>query len=176
MPPGGELRHPIAEVWSRPWAGTRPTIKPVPPESHLPGTASSKRRRGAGGARGKRAHLGGSEGLADGPSGEPRTGAGFSPRREPGGAEEEDGPLSLHRGSVAPQRPRRQVQTPWPEVSENPVLITWRTPQNPPVSGPDLPPISGRAARQQSDWKTAACLVTETWKRCTPSSPQSRLR
>ena len=73
----------------------RPTIKPVPPEAHLPGTASSKRRRGAGGARGKRAHLGGSEGLADGLSGEPRTGAGFSPRREPGGAEEEDGPLSL---------------------------------------------------------------------------------
>ena len=89
MPPGGELRHPIAEVWSRPWAGTRPTIKPVPPESHLPGTASSKRRRGAGGARGKRAHLGGSEGLADGLSGEPRTGAGFSPRREPGGADDE---------------------------------------------------------------------------------------
>ena len=95
MPPDGELRHPIAELWSRPWAGMRPTVKPVPPEAHLPGTASSKRRRGAGGARGKRAHLGGSEGLADGLSGEPRTGAGFSPRREPGGAEEEDGPLSL---------------------------------------------------------------------------------
>ena len=69
--------------------------KTRPTRSASPGTASSKRRRGAGGARGKRAHLGGSEGLADGPSGEPRTGAGFSPRREPGGAEEEDGPLSL---------------------------------------------------------------------------------
>eukprot|EP00315_Gephyrocapsa_oceanica_P035016 CAMPEP_0185424614 /NCGR_PEP_ID=MMETSP1365-20130426/13348_1 /TAXON_ID=38817 /ORGANISM="Gephyrocapsa oceanica, Strain RCC1303" /LENGTH=165 /DNA_ID=CAMNT_0028028551 /DNA_START=64 /DNA_END=558 /DNA_ORIENTATION=- len=62
--------------------------------------------------------LGGSEGLADGPSGEPRTGAGFSPRREPGGAEEEDGPLSLHRGSVAPQRPRRQVQIPDLQLAE----------------------------------------------------------
>lgn len=35
MPPDGELRHPIAELWSRPWAGMRPTIKPVPPEVHL---------------------------------------------------------------------------------------------------------------------------------------------
>ena len=69
--------------------------KTRPTRSASPGTASSKRRRGAGGARGKRAHLGGSEGLADGLSGQPRTGAGFSPRREPGGAEEEDGPLSL---------------------------------------------------------------------------------
>ena len=63
--------------------------KTRPTRSASPGTASSKRRRGAGGARGKRAHLGGSEGPADGPSGEPRTGAGCSPRREPGGADEE---------------------------------------------------------------------------------------
>ena len=50
------------------------------------GLLETEARRGR--RRGKRAHLGGSEGLADGLSGEPRTGAGFSPRREPGGADE----------------------------------------------------------------------------------------
>ena len=87
--------------------------KTRPTRSASPGTASSKRRRGAGGARGKRAHLGGSEGLADGPSGEPRTGAGFSPRREPGGADEERASPSYH----FLYRLDAQVPTPWERIA-----------------------------------------------------------